>query len=71
VWYTAAGEMTYIENDAIVSIHPSWAKVGQTEADLMRDELGRLTLALDHPILDLPETTMPCTTSGATTPMER
>ena len=66
VWYedTASMAVTHIEEvDATVGIHPSWADVGQTEVDLMREELSKFALALAHPILDLPDTTMPCTTS--------
>ena len=64
-WYTTdTMELTHIEEvDATVGIHPSWADVGQTEVDLVREELSKFAFALDHPILDLPDTTMPCTTS--------
>ena len=57
VWYDENMTMTCIEDmDATVSTHADWANEGETEVDLIREELGKFALALALPILTAPAT---------------
>lgn len=57
VWYDDAMQITAIDSDeATVSVDPDWCEGDETEVDLIRDELGKFSLALTLPILTAPAT---------------